>query len=51
MEMTIEKAMAIKDVAQVIVNSAKVEVDFLKATDQHRTTSNLLKSITETASK
>jgi hypothetical protein len=50
-EMTVEKAMAIKDVAQVIVNSAKVEVDFLKATDQHKTSSNLLKSITETASK
>lgn len=30
--MTIERAMAIKDVAQVIVNSAKVEVDFAKAT-------------------
>lgn len=31
-DMTIEKAMAIKDIAQVIVNSAKVEVDFAKAT-------------------
>jgi len=28
----IEKAKAIKDLAQVIVNSAKVEVDFLKKT-------------------
>lgn len=50
-DMTIETAMAIKDVAQVIVNSAKVEVDFLKATGQYKTESNLLKSISETASK
>ncbi len=29
--MDIDRAMAIKDVAQVIVNSAKVEVDFIRA--------------------
>lgn len=29
-DIEIERAMAIKDVAQTIVNSAKVEVDFLK---------------------
>jgi hypothetical protein len=29
-EIDIEKASAIKDIAQVIVNSAKVEVDFMK---------------------
>lgn len=31
--MPIERAKAIADVAQVVINSAKVEVDFLKATD------------------
>ena len=30
--MDIEKAKAISEVAQVIINSAKVEVDFLKVT-------------------
>lgn len=30
LKMTIEKAQAIRDLGQVIVNSAKVEVDFLK---------------------
>ncbi len=32
-EMTIEVAAAIANVAQVVVNSAKVEVDFLRVTD------------------
>jgi hypothetical protein len=32
--MEIDRAKAISDVAQVIVNSAKIEVDFLKATDR-----------------
>lgn len=32
--MPLEKAKAIAEVAQVIINSAKVEVDYLKATDQ-----------------
>jgi hypothetical protein len=31
--MDIERAKAIADVSQVIVNSAKVEVDFIRATD------------------
>lgn len=30
--MDIERAKAISDVAQVIINSAKLEVDFIKAT-------------------
>jgi hypothetical protein len=33
-DMDIQKAKAIKDVAQTIVNSAKVEVDFLKFTKE-----------------
>jgi hypothetical protein len=32
--MEIDRAKAVADVAQVIVNSAKVEVDFLRATDR-----------------
>jgi hypothetical protein len=32
--MTVEKAKTIADVAQVIINSAKVEVDFLRAADK-----------------
>ncbi len=36
--MELERAKAIADVAQVIVNSAKVEVDFLKATGGLRST-------------
>lgn len=33
-DMPLEKAKGIAEVAQVIINSAKVEVDYLKATDQ-----------------
>jgi predicted RNA methylase len=33
-DMQIDKAKTIADVAQVIINSAKVEVDYLKVTDQ-----------------
>jgi sortase (surface protein transpeptidase) len=33
-DMEVTKAKTIADVAQVIINSAKVEVDYLKATDQ-----------------
>lgn len=36
--MPIDRAKAIAEVAQVLVNSAKVEVEFLKATDQIRGT-------------
>jgi hypothetical protein len=32
--MTIDKAKAIADVSQVIINSAKLEVDFIRATDK-----------------
>lgn len=32
-DMEIDRARAISDIAQTIINSAKVEVDFLKATD------------------
>ncbi len=33
--MDINRAKAVADVAQVIVNSAKIEVDFMKVTDNH----------------
>jgi hypothetical protein len=33
-KMTIEKAKTIADVSQVIINSAKLEVDFIRATDK-----------------
>jgi hypothetical protein len=31
--MAIDKAMAIRDIGQTLINSAKVEVDFLRVTD------------------
>lgn len=34
--LAIDRAKAVADVAQVLVNSAKVEVDFLKVTDSVR---------------
>lgn len=36
--MTVEKAKVISEVAQTIVNTAKVEVDYLRATEQHKGT-------------
>lgn len=36
--MEVDRARAIADVAQVIVNSAKVEVDFIRATDAAQNT-------------
>jgi hypothetical protein len=36
--MDINRAKAIADVAQVIVNSAKIEVDFIRATGRDRVT-------------
>jgi len=36
--MTIEKAKAIVDVSQAIINTAKIEVDYIKATDGVRRT-------------
>ena len=32
--MTVEKAKAIADISQVIINTAKLEIDFIRATDQ-----------------
>lgn len=40
--MELERAKAISDVAQTIINSAKVEVDFLKATGSSRLGSGFL---------
>lgn len=40
--MDIERAKAIAEVAQVIVNSAKVEVDFIRATDAAQNTGFIL---------
>lgn len=37
-KMDVEKAVAIKDIAQVIINSAKAEVDFLKHVSQQGNT-------------
>ena len=37
-DMDVVKAKTVADVAQVIINSAKVEVDFLKVTDSRRGT-------------
>jgi hypothetical protein len=37
--MELERAKAVADVAQVIVNSAKIEVDYVKATERSRATS------------
>lgn len=36
--MDIDRAKAIADVAQVVVNSAKIEVDFIRATGRERGT-------------
>ena len=36
--MAIERAQAIADVAQVVINSAKVEVEFLRATGRKQGT-------------
>lgn len=33
-KMTIEKAKAISDVAQVIINSAKLEIEYMRAVDK-----------------
>ena len=33
-KMPVEKAKAIADVAQVIINTAKLEIDFIRATDR-----------------
>lgn len=38
LEQEIERAKAIADIGQVLVNSAKVEVDFIRATDMNNGT-------------
>jgi len=43
--MEIERARAIAQVAQVIVNSAKVEVDYLKVTDKSETGTDYFKPV------
>ena len=43
----IEKAQAISGLGNVIINSAKIEVDFMKATGMIATTSNLFKGVND----
>jgi hypothetical protein len=45
--MEVDRAKAIADVAQVIVNSAKIEVDFLKATGARSGTGFITSQIKE----
>jgi hypothetical protein len=45
--MTIEKAKAISDVAQVIINTAKLETDYIRATDGIRRTNYETKFLTQ----
>jgi hypothetical protein len=45
--MTIEKAKAISDVAQVIINTAKLETDYIRATDGNRRTNYETKFLTQ----
>lgn len=46
LEQEIEKAKAISAVGSVVINSAKIEIDYLKATGQIDTQSELFKSVT-----
>jgi hypothetical protein len=48
--MPIDRAKAVAEVAQVLINSAKVEVDYLKATDQ-RTGSVFMAALSEQPEK
>ena len=43
----IEKAQAISGLGNVIINSAKIEVDFMKATGMISTTSDLFKGVND----
>ena len=45
--MDINRAKAVADVAQVVVNSAKIEVDFVKAT-KGKTGTGFIKTVPET---
>jgi hypothetical protein len=47
--MTIEKAEAISHIAQTIINTAKVEVDYIRATDGVRRTNYETKFLNESA--
>lgn len=47
LEVEINKAEAIAQIGSVIIQSAKVEVDFLKATGQIRTESELFKGVNQ----
>lgn len=40
--MPLDRAQAIRDVAQTVINAAKVEVDYIKATDGRRGTTGLI---------
>lgn len=44
----IDKAAAISNLGNVIINSAKIEVDFMKATGMISTSSDLFKGVTDT---
>jgi len=43
----VEKAQAISNLSNSIINSAKAEVDFMKATGMIATTSNLFKGVND----
>ena len=43
--MTVEKAKAIAGIGSVIINSAKLEIDYLKATGKIDTQSDIFKSV------
>lgn len=43
----VEKAKAISSIGSVLINSAKVEIDFIKATGRIDTSSELFKSIND----
>lgn len=44
----LKKAQAVADIGSVIIQSAKIEIDFMKATGMISTTSELFKSIEDT---
>ena len=50
-DMEIDRARTISDVAQTIINSAKVEVDYLKATDQVQGTGFLEREVPALSSR
>lgn len=46
-DLEVEKAKAIASIGSVLINSAKVEIDFIKATGRIDTDSELFKSIND----